>query len=156
MERSDTKKCPFCAGEIRAAAIKCRHCSSFLSEGMSPYRPKQPSSLATLMMVSVIFPGIGQFCNRQPIKAAILLVSFGISFAIVMIRGLTWYIAYTTAALQGELLKPPLRVIITFAALATAIYIYSVIDSMVVGTRRNRTNAEEKPLPKGNASSSHK
>ena len=35
---SDTKPCPFCAEEIKAAAIKCKHCGSML-DGASPASP---------------------------------------------------------------------------------------------------------------------
>jgi hypothetical protein len=28
----DTKQCPFCGGEIKKVAIKCRHCGKFLNE----------------------------------------------------------------------------------------------------------------------------
>ena len=93
-------------------------------------------------MVSLVFPGVGQFCNRQPVKAIILMVTFGICFAVVMIRGLTWYIAYISAALHGEFAKPPLRVMISFGVLAVAIYLYSIIDSIVTSKRMSRKDTK--------------
>lgn len=33
---NDTRMCPYCAEEVRAAAIKCKHCGSYLSTRYSP------------------------------------------------------------------------------------------------------------------------
>jgi phage shock protein PspC (stress-responsive transcriptional regulator) len=33
---NDTRTCPYCAEEVRAAAIKCKHCGSMLSTRYAP------------------------------------------------------------------------------------------------------------------------
>ena len=38
-----TKRCPYCAEEIRAEAVKCRYCSSVLHSGTVLTRPWQRS-----------------------------------------------------------------------------------------------------------------
>ncbi len=120
-----------------------KECKMKKRKHMEQSKAKQSSSLATLLMVSLIFPGIGQFCNRQPIKAVILMVTFGICFGIVMVRGLTWYIAYISTALHGEFVKPPLEVMISFGAMSVVIYLYSVIDSIVTSNRKNKKDTNK-------------
>jgi len=55
---SDTKLCPFCAEEIRAAAIKCKHCGSMLeeagpSESTTSSSPPPPISTPPSQTISI-------------------------------------------------------------------------------------------------------
>src|SRR5437667_7567781 len=42
---SETKKCPFCAEEIRTDAIKCKHCGEFLNDSRKPRMAARSSDL---------------------------------------------------------------------------------------------------------------
>ena len=46
---NDTRTCPYCAEEVRAAAIKCKHCGSMLSARYAPgdwYRSSRDRMIA--------------------------------------------------------------------------------------------------------------
>lgn len=52
----ELKKCPFCAEEINAEAIKCKHCSSDLSATSAPVKKKGRGCLMNgVIVIAVIF-----------------------------------------------------------------------------------------------------
>lgn len=67
---NDTRMCPYCAEEVRAAAIKCKHCGSMLSTRYAPgdwYRSSRDR------MIAGVCSGLAQ---QFGVPAAVIRLAF--------------------------------------------------------------------------------
>ncbi|WP_267399023.1 hypothetical protein [Pseudomonas sp. GM_Psu_2] len=73
---ADEKICPFCAETVKAAAVKCKHCGSDLTEGaaaksplLDPPKKKGSGCLWIVIVVAlavIAFLGFGMYVNSTP------------------------------------------------------------------------------------------
>jgi len=92
---------------------------------MTPTRARRRAAVA--LILSGIFPGLGQFYNRELFKGLVFLVAGGV---------LTWLVGRVVPMDPAELVSaPPGTNAIALLCLLLAVWIWSIVDAWRVGGR---------------------
>lgn len=79
---SDTKTCPFCAEDIKAAAIKCKHCGEMLMQSEPESTPlettKEPDLESVETLVKTTKPSEPEKAKPEPPNQLAMAGCFGI------------------------------------------------------------------------------
>jgi len=85
MAEQEMKRCPYCAEEIRAAAVKCRYCGSALDGSKTP--PLQWYRLRQGKRIAGVCAGLADYYNL-PVAAlrlaAVVLALLGAGWGVVL------------------------------------------------------------------------
>ena len=86
MDKNHTKKCPFCAEEIKLDAIKCKHCKSNLNEASSAQQSeqKQPSSFRLVKEPNK--PKEGLFLQTMNCGCAVIFIFIAIIIILIIMN----------------------------------------------------------------------
>ena len=90
-EKLETVPCPYCRGIVLVGARRCKYCHAELADmwpkGGADQRPEKNPALATLL--SLLFPGMGQYYCGRTDKATIFV------FVFVIVVGLFYWLTFS-------------------------------------------------------------
>lgn len=119
---SNTKKCPYCAGEIHIDALKCKHCREILDDDLRATREaktqNQPHvvvhtervisnqerkwSPGIAALLSFILPGAGQMYKGNVVSGIFWFIITIIAYFMLIIPGIILHLICIIAASSGN------------------------------------------------------
>jgi len=104
-EKLETVPCPYCRGVILVGAKRCKYCHAELAEMWSreaaENKPRKNPALATLL--SILFPGMGQYYCGRTDKAVVFVFLFVILVGLFYWLTIPWILVAVGAGVDAFL-----------------------------------------------------